>query len=241
MSGGGDVSEMNIGIDKSVSSKVKVWDVSGYLRKKDFAKTWLSLEDLQSKKTTIKQNKIGPEFGFAKVMAKTYPADELYFIKVSAGGTPISFWLPHQKGKENGHTRLLTNIQNAVAKIEGDYEIVGMLWMQGESDTKKQNDAQAYEKNLTKLISIMRTETKNADLPVVIGRLTTELLKSKKFDWKFTKTVQTAQEAVAKNVPNVSLINSDALSLRDDFTHFDGPGQVALGELFGKAMTELLK
>jgi hypothetical protein len=241
MAGGGDVSGMNIDIDEAVSSQVRIWDASGYMRKREYAMTWMSLKDLQSRKAADNQNKIGPEFGFAKVMAETLPADRIYLIKVARGGTAIARFLPHEKGKSNEYTVLMSNLENALAKIEGDYEIAGMIWMQGESDTKKEEPALAYEENLTRLISILRTKTKTPDLPVVVGRLTTELLKSQKFNWAFTKTVQAAQESVAKKVPNVSIINSDALSLRDDFTHFDGPGQMALGELFGEAMQQLLR
>ncbi len=241
MSGGGDVNGMTIDIDEAVSSKVRIWDASGYMRNKDYAMTWMSLKELQSKKAADNQNKIGPEFGFAKAMSETFPADQLYFIKVARGGKAIAEFLPHEKGKSNEYTVLMSNLDNALAKIEGEYEIAGVIWMQGESDTKEEKTAMAYEENLTRLISILRTETKNPDLPVVVGRLSIHILESPKFSFDHTKIVQKGQEAVAKKVPNVSIINSDALSLRDDFTHFNGPGQVALGEMFGVAMIKALK
>jgi hypothetical protein len=78
------------------------------------------------------------------------------------------------------------------------------------------------------------------ELPVIIGRLSSELLKSKKFNWQFTTTVQAAQEAVAKSDKNVEIINTDDLSQRSDLTHFDAPGQIKLGERFGKAMKKAL-
>ena len=60
--------------------------------------------------------------------------------------------------------------------------------MPGESVIERDETAKAHEKNLTKRISILRTGTKTSDLPVaiaLIGRLTTRLLKSKKFSSRF--------------------------------------------------------
>jgi hypothetical protein len=141
---------------------------------------WASLNQLQAIKKEARMDTIGPEFGFAKAMSELYPADEIHLIKVARGGTAIDWWLPDAKGKENGHTQLLANLKNALEKIGGDYEIAGMLWMQGESDAKQQADAEAYQKKLEQLIALMRKETGKPELPVVIGRLSTRILESPK-------------------------------------------------------------
>ena len=236
MSGGGHVEEGGLKFDEAVSSQVRIWDATKSLSKREFSMKWLSLKELQSKKAAIKTNWIGPEFGFAKAMAKSYPADEIYFIKVSRGGTDIAYWLPPKKGKPNGYTVLIANLEGAPGKIEDDYEIVGMIWMQGESDTKKETTAKAYQQNLEQLISLVRAKVEKPEMPVIIGRLSSHILKSEKFNFPFTAAVQAAQEAVAKNDNNVEIINTDDLSQRSDLTHFDAPGQIKLGERFGEAM-----
>jgi hypothetical protein len=131
---------------------------------------------------------------------------------------------------------LLANLKNALEKIDGDYEIAGMLWMQGESDAKTQADAEAYQKKLEQLIALMRKETGKPELPVVIGRLSTRILESPKFKMPFVKIVQSGQEAVAKNDKHAFVINTDDLSQRDDLVHFDQEGQMGLGKRFGEAM-----
>ncbi|MEM7396860.1 MAG: sialate O-acetylesterase [Verrucomicrobiota bacterium] len=135
----------------------------------------------------------------------------------------------------------MSNIDDALKAIKDDYEIAGMLWMQGETDTIRNNMAEGYRKNLEELISIMRERFKKPEMPVVIGRITTELLKSKKYKWPFTTTVQAAQDAVGENDPHAYTIHSDDLSLRPDFTHFDVPGQMELGRRFGRAMLKGMK
>lgn len=241
MSGGGHVAEGGLQFDAAVGDKVQMWDASDVWNKRGILGKWASLNELQAIKMEMKMDMIGPEFGFAKAMTELYPADEIHLIKVSKGGTPIDFWLPDPKGKANGHTSLLENIKNALAKIEGEHEIVGMLWMQGESDAKTQADAEAYQKKLEQLIALMRKETGKPELPFVIGRLSSRILESKKFKMPFVKTVQSAQEAVAEKDKHAHVVNTDDLSQRDDLVHYDQQGQLDLGKRFGEAMIKALK
>jgi Carbohydrate esterase, sialic acid-specific acetylesterase len=161
MSGGGHVVEGGLQFDAAVGDKVKIWDASDIWNKRGILGKWASLNELQVIKKEMSMDMIGPEFGFAKAMSELYPAEEIHLIKVAKGGTPINFWLPDEKGKANGHTQLLDNLKNALEKIEGEYEIAGMLWMQGESDSKKQEDAEAYQKKLEQLIALMRKANLN--------------------------------------------------------------------------------
>jgi hypothetical protein len=241
MSGGGHVVPEGLRFDVAVGDKVRIWEASDVWGKRGSPCQWASLNQLQAIKKESRMDMIGPEFGFAKAMSELYPADKIHLIKVSRGGTPIDWWLPDSKGKENGHTQLLANLKDALGKIGGDYEIVGMLWMQGESDAKKQADAEAYQKKLEQLIALMRKEAGKPELPVVIGRLSTRILDSKKFKMPFVKTVQGGQEAVAKNDKYSCVINTDDLSQRDDCVHFDQEGQLGLGKRFGEAMIKALK
>jgi hypothetical protein len=241
MSGGGDVSKDGFQFDAAVGDKVRIWDACGEWGKRGIPGKWASLNELQALKKEARMDRIGPEFGFAKAMTELYPADQIHLIKVARGGTAIDWWLPDAKGKENGHTLLLTNLRNALEKIDGDYEIAGMLWMQGESDAKQQADAEAYQKKLERLVALMREATGKPDLPFVIGRISSRIADSKKFKMPFAKIVQSGQEAVAKNDKHVHVITTDDLSQRDDLVHFDQAGQLGLGERFGEAMIKALK
>lgn len=241
MSGGGHVVPEGLKFEPAVGDKVQIWDASDVWNKRGILGKWASLNELQAIKKEMKMDMIGPEFGFAKTMSELYPAEEIHLIKVAKGGTPINFWLPDEKGKANGHTQLQENLKNALGKIEGEYEIMGMLWMQGESDAKTQADAEAYQKKLEQLIALVRKETNKPELPVVIGRISSKILESKKFKMPFVKTVQSAQEAVTKTDKNVFVIDTDDLSQRDDLVHYDQAGQLGLGKRFGEAMVKTLK
>ncbi len=241
MSGGGHVVPEGLRFDPAVGDKVRMWDASDVWNKRGIPEKWASLNELQAAKKEMRMDMIGPEFGFAKAMSGLYPADEIHLIKVAKGGTPINWWLPDEKGKANGHTQLLANLKNALGKIEGDYEILGMLWMQGESDAKTQADAEAYQKKLEQLIALMRKETGKPELPVVIGKISSRILESPKFKMPFVKTVQSGQVAVTKTDKHAFVIDTDDLSQRDDLVHFDQEGQLGLGKRFGEAMIQALK
>jgi hypothetical protein len=238
MAGGGHVVPEGLKFDAAVGDKVQIWDACGEWVKQG---KWASLNQLQAIKKEARTDTIGPEFGFAKAMSELYPADEIRLVKVARGGTAIDWWLPDGKGKENGHTQLLANLKNSLEKIGGDYEFAGMLWMQGESDAKQQADAEAYQKKLEQLIALMRKEAGKPELPFVIGRLSTRILDSKKFKMPFVKIVQSGQDAVAKSDKHAYVINTDDLSQRDDFVHFDQEGQMGLGKRFGEAMIKAMK
>jgi hypothetical protein len=241
MSGGGPVVAEGLQFDRAVGDKVRIWDASDAWNKRGILGKWASLNELQSMKKEMRADMIGPEFGFAKAMSALYPADEIHLIKVSKGGTPINWWLPDAKGKPNGHTALLENLKNALGKIDGDYEIAGMLWMQGESDAKTQADAEVYQKKLEQLIALVRKEAGKPELPVVIGKISSKILESPKFKMPFVKTVQSGQEAVTKTDKHAFVIDTDDLSQRDDLVHFDQKGQLGLGKRFGEAMIKALK
>jgi hypothetical protein len=243
MSGGGKL-QGPLDFDESVSGKVRIWDGAAYWKaKKAYPKRWVSLKEVQELKKGIGRDWIGPEFGFARAMAPKVPAEKIYLIKVSCGGTGIDWWLPRDKEDDDRyqwHRRLIENIDAALEAISGEYEVAGMLWMQGETDTMRKTPPQSYQKSLQELVAVMRQKFNRPDMPFVIGRITIQLLKSKKYQWPFTEVVQAAQDAVAENDPHAYVIHSDDLSLRSDFTHFDVPGQLALGERFGQAMLKAM-
>ena len=241
MSGGGPVEEKGLQFAPAIGDKVRIWDASDVWNKRGILGKWTILHELQAIKKDMRMDVIGPEFGFAKAMTALYPADEIHLIKVAKGGTAINWWLPDAKGKPNGFTSLQTNLKNALEKIDGEYEVMGLLWMQGESDAKNQADAEAYQKKMEQFIALARKETAKPELAVVIGRISSRILESKKFKMPFVKIVQSGQEAVTKTDKHAFIIDTDDLSQRDDLVHFDQQGQMALGQRFGEALIKAIK
>lgn len=126
----------------------------------------------------------GPEIFFGIELAEKYPNDEFIFIKISKGGTSLyGCWNPYWSEKNAAHMnelhqpKLFYDFMEYVNQVlinynTKEYEISGMLWVQGEadSDVKKRGDepANSYGENLRNLIKKVRKEFENFNLPFVI-------------------------------------------------------------------------
>ena len=138
-------------------------------------KLWVGLT--KDSMATARRQQFGPEMAFAHRLAKIYPNHTIALVKTSAGGTKLhTQWVPG-KGM---YERFIGNFRKASTQLKDAglaYEVAGMLWMQGESDSATLEMAGAYEENLKLLVADVRKQTGNARLPFVMGRISSSLLK----------------------------------------------------------------
>lgn len=125
----------------------------------------------------------GPELFFGINMSEKYPDHNIVLIKRARGGMSLyGAWNPDwtlEKAKlikEEKQPKLYNEFieysRKVLSTIEKDgFELCGMLWVQGESDSGKKGGLkprEAYETNLTTLISRVRTDFKHPKLPFLI-------------------------------------------------------------------------
>ena len=125
----------------------------------------------------------GPELFFGIELAEKYPEQEFIFIKRSKGGTSLyGAWNPNwnepmaEKMNELKVPKLYFDFVKYAHSVLDDldknsYEISGMLWVQGETDSGKKRGpepAEAYEENLTQLIHSVREEFQVEEMPFLI-------------------------------------------------------------------------
>lgn len=204
---------------RQAPANVRIWD--------NRESKWVTIgEDTTA---IARKKQFGPELAFAHKLSKAFPDHDIALVKTSAGGTKLqNHWLPGKSMYE----RLTRNYQNAAADLQKsgiNCEISGMLWMQGESDSETLEMANAYEQNLTDMIRDVRQKTGKEHLPVVMGRISSSLLKKTPWNFEHARVVQKAQENVAAADPDVSIIHTDQLSTLQDNTHFDTKAQLTLG------------
>ena len=150
----------------------------------------------------------GPELFFGIEMSEKYPNHKIVLIKRSRGGMSLyGAWNPDwtlEKAtliKEENQPKLYGEFveygQKVLSTLEKDsYELCGMLWVQGESDSGKKGGMkprEAYQDNLTNLISRVRTDFNKPKLPFLM------------FQVGHGKVVQ-AMQNVANSDDNVVLI-----------------------------------
>ncbi|WP_159949385.1 sialate O-acetylesterase [Polaribacter septentrionalilitoris] len=150
----------------------------------------------------------GPELFFGIKMSEKYPEHQIILIKISKGGMSLyGAWNPNwslEKAtliKEQNQPKLYEEFVNYSKKVlskydEKDYDICGMLWVQGESDSGKKGGLkprESYQENLTNLIASIRSDFKYSKLPFLL------------FQVGHGKVIE-AMQNVAKSDKNVVLI-----------------------------------
>lgn len=175
----------------------------------------------------------GPEFTFAKVMQQAL-GEPIGIIKHSHGGTNLAnHWHPARKPRQSRFYRqLLDKVSNASALR--DIQILGMCWMQGESDAAEVEYAEAYSNNLEMLVRELRLEFNNSEMVFVCGRINSPLER-----FPVTNTVRKAQSQL--DMPGYMMVDLDDLTMVSDNLHFDTEGIMEMGRRFALATKVLLQ
>lgn len=152
----------------------------------------------------------------------THPS---YIIKYASGGTNLhTQWDPD--GANNSiYDAWLTTVTNALNALTVPYQIVGMAWMQGESDSNTGN-ASNYETNLTEFISSVRTAVGFPKLRFGIGKIY-----APNGNQTYINIIRSAQQSVADADDNIFTIETNDLSLHDNI-HYDGTSLITMAERF---------
>lgn len=125
----------------------------------------------------------GPELFFGIKMSEAYPNHKIVLIKRARGGMSLyGAWNPEWNEDNAKHMNELKApklYSDFIAYAKSilkemnpeDYELCGMLWVQGETDSGKRfgpKPAESYESNLKKLIAGVRTEFSSPKLPFLM-------------------------------------------------------------------------
>ena len=150
----------------------------------------------------------GPELFFGIEMSEHYPDRQIILIKRARGGMSLyGAWNPDwslekaKEIKEENQPKLYDEFidysKKVLNKLDKDsYQLCGMLWVQGVSDSGKKGGIRprmVYEKNLRNLIKSVRKDFKQPNLPFLL------------FEEGFGKVPQ-AMRKVANTDENVVLI-----------------------------------
>ena len=189
----------------------------------------------------------GPELFFGVELVKNYPKQDYLFIKRSQGGTSLyGAWNPNwsfekasffnEQDKPKLYQDFIDLVDAELAELHPDsYEIVGMLWVQGETDSNTSNGsvaADTYHLNLENLINSVRDHYDIPDLPFLIVGVG-------------SKKVQKAMVQVSNKLTNVSFIERSQDVNRSNYTpiythkwngkpvgHYNYEGMKKIGQLF---------
>ncbi len=115
----------------------------------------------------------GPELTFGRAVADARPADNIALIKPRGAGNSLALdFDPVTPGPS--WVVLVDSVNNALALLDPAVyqpEIVGMIWSAGGRDAQYEDQALAYEENLTNFIQAVRDATGKPNLPFVVDEL----------------------------------------------------------------------
>jgi hypothetical protein len=195
--------------------KVTIWQPK--------TKTWQPL----AADVVNKRGRFGPEIAFGHEIAAAFPDDDIRLVKYAAGGTALyNDWAP-TTGRQ--YLAFMGTVKAALADLDGakvDYDVAGMLWLQGESDAHE-NKAETYEANLTAFIAHMRTAFKTPEMPFIIARVY-HFYGGKSGQ---AKIVRDAQVKIAESDKNVGWFDTDDCDLLNA-GHYNAAGILKIGTRF---------
>ncbi len=180
-------------------------------------------------KATDTGKHFGPEVTFGQIMTKEL-GEPIGIIKLSVGGTNLAVeWNPDNQKLLSLYSKLVKIVKEA--QKSRPIVICGMLWMQGERDSKFEDMAKDYQKNLPHLIESARKDFGVKDMPFACGRVNSNK--------DFVDLVRKAQESC--DLPGYKMVDCDDLAKISDHLHYSSKGQMELGKKFAAAMLELMK
>ncbi|HVW60281.1 MAG TPA: sialate O-acetylesterase [Puia sp.] len=186
---------------------------------------------------------VGPGLEFGKTMAGADTSVVIGLIPCAVGGSGIDYW---QKGAYYPATK--TNpYDDAILRTKKAMKagtLTGILWHQGESDSKPA-ECLVYETKLKALIAAFRKDLGMPALPFVAGQLPD--FQIYKQDSAGHATVNTSaikvNEAIAdvgKSVPDYGYVTADSTRHRGDVVHFDAASARLMGRRYAREMISLL-
>lgn len=179
------------------------------------------LNKYSSIRKRLDMQKLGPGYSFARKMAEEFPDKKIGLVVNAKGGTSIRLWMPGTEFYEQAVER------TRIAMKYG--ELKGILWHQGSSDS---NRTDVYPDELKLLISSLRKDFNNPDLPFIVSELSLD--KPHKAD--FNKMIS----LIPSQVDFTACVRTENLTTIDS-THFDSESQIVLGERFADEMIKLLE
>lgn len=174
----------------------------------------------------LESDRFGLALPFAKEYMKKHPGVHVGFIPVAWGGAGID---QLKKGTDT-YSDALAKVQFAQNKGK----VKAVLWHQGESDTVNEELADSYERKLHQLISDIRNDLGDAQLPFIVGNLAEFYGTGRDHNApdrvNRIKRVKSALRAVPENIKKTGFVESTGCTSIDHHkVHFDRNSYIILG------------
>jgi len=169
----------------------------------------------------------GPEMSLLHRLVEARPQEAFAVIKVAYDGTNLGCsWLPDGCG-----LHLYQKLRLIGTYWREDFEasglacrLAGVIWVQGEADSRSEWTAQRYYDNLKALVEQLRIDWHRPGLPFIAARV-----HPRAEDFVYGDLVRQAMRDFATEDPYMDSVGVSDLPLREDQVHLSSESMVRLG------------
>ncbi len=164
---------------------------------------------------------------FAESYANRF-GQKVGLIPCADGGTSLSEWQPDSVLFDHAvfQTRLAMRSS----------ELKGILWHQGENDSRDMADVNAYpDRFFAMLDELIARIGAPESIPVVVGEVS-ELMAAR---WPYVREMNRALNGIASARENIGFAKQDGLTIGPDGIHFSGPSYREFGRRYFDAYEKL--
>lgn len=172
---------------------------------------------------------IGLGMTFALELIEGNDEVRIGLIPCAEGGTPLERW-------EEGADLHLRALQQARA-AQSAGAIKGILWHQGEGDSRSSELAETYFDRFAAMIGALRRDLGGSQpIPVIVGELGRFLTSHNDGETLFAgcQMVNDALKRAAETLPAAGFVSSKGLEDKGDFVHFDSTSLREFGRRYGR-------
>ncbi len=225
--------------------------------------------DPATTRLSTRAGEFGPELGFARGLRAAGITGPVYLVKFHRSGQPLhpgwdgNTWVGIQPGPDRRtfhpgdgpddpnlgrhYRNWLAQVRQALASLDAagqEPRIRGVVWMQGEQDSKRAESADSYAANLRRLRSRLGEDLDTTALPWVYGQVLPHEPAMERFVARESIRAQMAaldaRSGQPAATPGMWMVSTDGMPLLPDTVHYDAEGQRRLGLAFAAAMVELI-
>ncbi len=172
---------------------------------------------------------VGLGRSFASFVIAQKAATSVGLIPAAFGGSALEEWTPGSPHYVNAVARA----KAALALAGPGARLRGILWHQGEADSKLEARATTYRARFATMIDQLRKDLDAEKVPVIVGQL------GEFYADPYAKTVNEQLAMVPLSVRFSGFVSSQGLKHKGDDVHFDSPALRELGRRYGLAWLAL--
>ncbi|MDG1838978.1 MAG: sialate O-acetylesterase [Phycisphaerales bacterium] len=170
---------------------------------------------------------IGPEMSFGHRIAAARPNESVAILKMAYNGTNLGCSWNADGCGEHLYETLVNIIEDWMEDLEStgvDCRLAGVVWVQGESDSRSNWAAKSYFNNLLEFVRNLRIDTRRATLPFVLVRV-----HPRASAYQYGPQVRAAMRNLAAIDTAIDSVGISDLALKSDNIHLTADSMVRTG------------